>query len=1434
MLNKQSAIPPTPRRGEGGLDEDIYLPIEIATEEITEEIIYSMVPGLTVSPTSQTWINAQNDSAIEGKADYYGNGAAGGPDGMGSSNDELTQFQAGLFRNRDTRLVYDGTINTQRSNPLYSTDTMGESEEVLPESVVTTSSNIANPAPAVLSADRHNAEQRARIGSVLQNFDVKGDSKKILHEDASNYSVEVKPIEGDYVIKVTYLTKSHEFKYSELVPLKDELLDAINDGLFNAFAQVADEEDVKILPEIATYIEDKIHDISQNALVKESLMETTLIEKLNLSKFMQYGLLDMVAFAEYLEEYKEAPEYLPPTDDIFLDDAYVSMSPEELLDVEDSIALALNEMTRDKRFSHLLMGTPTGVVNALTQYFAQNEAHIPYENTRAVPKLSAPLWEDNASLERDISNIGKQYDIIATHFEDGTHKITFTADSTKEDGNITPREFMNFERDLSQLAGVKDVRIDTYDYKITVYLGESQKGINMNKTKLVAAKLAEAEEVQTKENNMLSNPQVAQVVRVIYEQRSQFGEDYEFLSPNEVARMAQEQGFELSYNEIASIAYEIKDLVEALELDTLGAVDFDMQAALAGTPEVVAVDNTAAPAEELPEELESATVLKGKGVEVKEALVIEASAVQNNATEFLSSNGAILSGFRGKRKYKDKEVYDFNGSYQVILTSSNLELFESGKLIYQTSNKEVIKAFREIMLKLNKVNNKQDIDANKAVIMELLLDMQYSGSTLDANHSMSEADNKNKTVEGWAKELGKPYSEIHKYWLKAEKEADKKLPKKDYWKEVNYIAQRMIGAKYGEFKPTKESLGEAVKLKESVAPEYANEDGDACFKADLIYMVEDVDNEHDMLDRGEYKSFYDIYAKSPEELGDKIYLLLQRALKNCATFKSASKEQWVNLFLDPYNNENIQVLPEDYKLLGFIKVQENEEIFFEGTLEAFDVEDDEFKFLDGSFGLYNYVFTEELTPTALLGQPATIGEADIALDEDGLVEVGTYYLPTWAIAPLMNGDISELTNEEDSALAAFEAKFSSPVYDFHEDTRDFCKTNDVDGSEGECIKCTVYENSMEEAYDDLPKNKHMGMGLETDDHFYEGGEHEGFAKTASHIAHQEHIPEKNAAAILANAGRKASAKAHRENPRLNKIKGEAMESKQKGGDMNKIQEGGGAGYEITFKGLLSYDIESNRGWKGISDIIEVPYQDEVSIEGYDWSTTWAGKCGVLRLMKKSLIFSIIQLDDKLKEAIDIYLTDFNIEPFIYGAGSSFSLIQPNEPIDVMVQIYANIDGSIVYPYVSAKFYPSEELSYAVEDAYNHEEDEYYDDEEEPYDESLNKKSNKSIVKESIMNNKQFKQLKESLISNNRKPVSKLSVSLFKEELKESQKPEPLKESLIMPISGFEYSVFKKGNLGEGSGKMITQGIAMVEGQNVKVNGKSFSIKSHDFVGTKGY
>jgi hypothetical protein len=49
--------------------------------------------------------------------------------------------------------------------------------------------------------------------------------------------------------------------------------------------------------------------------------------------------------------------------------------------------------------------------------------------------------------------------------------------------------------------------------------------------------------------------------------------------------------------------------------------------------------------------------------------------------------------------------------------------------------------------------------------------------------------------------------------------------------------------------------------------------------------------------------------------------------------------------------------------------------------------------------------------------------------------------------------------------------------------------------------------------------------------------HPGFKKFQAQIAKKEGIPMANAGAILANAGRKASAAAKKSNPRLNKIKG---------------------------------------------------------------------------------------------------------------------------------------------------------------------------------------------------------------------------------------------------------------------------------------------------------
>jgi hypothetical protein len=49
--------------------------------------------------------------------------------------------------------------------------------------------------------------------------------------------------------------------------------------------------------------------------------------------------------------------------------------------------------------------------------------------------------------------------------------------------------------------------------------------------------------------------------------------------------------------------------------------------------------------------------------------------------------------------------------------------------------------------------------------------------------------------------------------------------------------------------------------------------------------------------------------------------------------------------------------------------------------------------------------------------------------------------------------------------------------------------------------------------------------------------HPGFKKVQKKIAQQEGMPMENAGAILAASSRKASAKAKKRNPRLNKVKG---------------------------------------------------------------------------------------------------------------------------------------------------------------------------------------------------------------------------------------------------------------------------------------------------------
>lgn len=79
---------------------------------------------------------------------------------------------------------------------------------------------------------------------------------------------------------------------------------------------------------------------------------------------------------------------------------------------------------------------------------------------------------------------------------------------------------------------------------------------------------------------------------------------------------------------------------------------------------------------------------------------------------------------------------------------------------------------------------------------------------------------------------------------------------------------------------------------------------------------------------------------------------------------------------------------------------------------------------------------------------------------------------------------------------------------------------------------------------------------------------------------------------------------------------------------------------------------------------------------------------------------------------------------------------------------------------------------------------------------------------------------------------------FSKLIKESINTKPnrrnlLKESL-QPISGLQYSVFKKGTAGEGRGGMITQGIARTLKDSAVVNGERYPFDKYDFVGLKGF
>lgn len=252
MSKQIDNIPPSTLKGRG---------FNVATigeqiKPLEEEVIYSLASGTTIAPQQCTdW--EQITSTLQGKQDWYNNGAS----------DELEQFQSQLRKYGDnTTLAFDGTVPLNKSNSQYNTMVM-EDEEVT-ESVATTSSNIGNPAPAVLSNnDIHQAEQKNRIGAQLKNFNSTTTIiKDTLTEEASNYTVSIQQKNNGCVIMVKYLDKQCEITPNEVDATSEDKLDYISNRLFDCFAVVVEDDDMKLIPDVANFINDKIHEVIQGGL----------------------------------------------------------------------------------------------------------------------------------------------------------------------------------------------------------------------------------------------------------------------------------------------------------------------------------------------------------------------------------------------------------------------------------------------------------------------------------------------------------------------------------------------------------------------------------------------------------------------------------------------------------------------------------------------------------------------------------------------------------------------------------------------------------------------------------------------------------------------------------------------------------------------------------------------------------------------------------------------------------------------------------------------------------------------------------------------------------------------------------------------------------------------------------------------------------------
>ena len=221
-----------------------------------------------------------------------------------------------------------------------------------------------------------------------------------------------------------------------------------------------------------------------------------------------------------------------------------------------------------------------------------------------------------------------------------------------------------------------------------------------------------------------------------------------------------------------------------------------------------------------------------------------------------------------------------------------------------------------------------------------------------------------------------------------------------------------------------------------------------------------------------------------------------------------------------------------------------------------------------------------------------------------------------------------------------------------------------------------------------------------------------------------------------------------------------------------LMEGLGAGYSIEIKD--TYDGENTAtGWNDIPKNIVIELTDsEISVDGYDWGFNYNGYLGKLLISRNDIIDALIHQnsyknsEESILHAFNINISEINIEDWVSGGGYIFSLIDSDE-----VECNLRVDYSIhdlvndeevdyyehIYPvrgiYTASKEVKNEII--VARDKYD-----YDEDGEDYYEESINE-SKDNMKKTSL------RAIKESLITDGRKPVSKRSIYLFNESKKKA-------------------------------------------------------------------